>query len=233
MSNNEAPIGIVCATASEAAPFFEHLEGARAGHKALMDIRRGALSGMPAVVVCCGIGKTNAAMAAQALIDEGARAIVNPGAGGGISPEVGLFDIVVAECVQHHDVDAQTMLVESFPHYPSGVFACDEALVAAARAAATSASIGGQVRYGKTVSGEQFIDDAQRDSIVKATGGLAVDMEGAAIGQVCFANGVPFITVRSITDTAAHDGYGNYEANAARAASEVFAFTREMLLHLG
>lgn len=222
------PVGVICATESEIAPFVERMEDVSVTDKALFSFHSGRLGGVEVVVVCCGICKTNSAMVTQMLIDcFDVRAIVNAGTGGGIDPQVGLFDIVVTAQAEHHDVDAQTMLVESFPFFPSGIFQADEALVAAAQRAAQGCEA--TVRFGKAVSGEQFITDEQRDAIVAARGPLTVDMEGASIAQVCFANAIPFIGVRCVTDTAAHDGYGSYELNRDRASAAACAFTEQLL----
>ena len=225
------PVGIICATQSEVAPFLERLQDAQAEKKALFQFTRGTLDGVPVVVTCCGICKTNAAMVAQIMIDFfDVRAIVNAGTGGGMDPAVELFDVVVVTEFEHHDVDAFMMLVDSYPFYPSGVFQADEGLVQAAKRAAESFQ--GAVRYGKAVSGEQFISDEQRDAIVARCASLSVDMEGSSMAQVCYANGMPFIGVRAITDTAAHDGFGNYEANRDRASADASQFTSLLVAQL-
>lgn len=217
------PIGIICATQSEVAPFLERIENISVEKKALFEFSRGTLNGVEAVVVCCGICKTNSAMVAQIMIDLfDVRAVINAGTAGGMDPCVDLFDIVVATQFEHHDVDAEMMLVDSFPFYPSGVFEADAELVKAAER--VEAVYEGAVRYGKTVSGEQFITDEQRDDIVARCASLSVDMEGSSMAQVCFANGMPFIGVRGITDNAAHDGFGSYEVNRDRASQEVCDF---------
>ena len=74
------------------------------------------------------------------------------------------------------------------------------------------------VHFGRMVTGEQFITDEGRESIVERFAPLSVDMETAAIAQVCEAFGVPFIAVRSITDTAKHAGTENFEKNVKEAA---------------
>lgn len=223
-------IGIVTATKSEITPFLEHMADAAARKCALIDVYEGTFAGVPVVLTCCGVGKTNAAMASQMLIDRfGVDTLINAGTAGGMDPVLELFDVVVGTTFTHHDVDVQMVLMDSYPYYPTGTFAADEALLAAARAVEGFAR---PVHFGAMVSGEQFIDDAQRDDIVARCHSLAVDMESAAMAQVCFANDVAFITVRGITDTAEHDGFGNYEINSARASEDACAFTEQLLQRL-
>ncbi|MDO4443491.1 MAG: 5'-methylthioadenosine/S-adenosylhomocysteine nucleosidase [Slackia sp.] len=221
-------IGIVCATKTEVTPFLEKLEGATGVKRAAIDVYEGEFAGEPVVLTCCGVGKTNAAMACQMLIDRyEVEGIVNAGTAGGMAPEAGLFDIVVGTTFAHHDVDAQMVLIESYPYYPSGVFSADGELMEAARAAAQRSE--GIVRFGSMVSGEQFIDDAQRGDVIARHDPLAVDMESAAMAQACFANGVAFVSVRGITDTAEHDGFGNYEINSAKASVLACDFTESLV----
>ena len=221
-------LAILCATKTELAPFLGAIEDARAERCALIDVYRGVFAGAPVVLACCGVGKTNAAMACQALIDRfGADAVVNAGTAGGMDPSVRLFDVVVGETFAHHDVDAQMVLMDSYPYYPTGVFAADEGLLRAARAAQDA--FGRAARFGAMVSGEQFVDDACRADIVARHDPLAVDMESAALAQTCYANGVPFLSVRGITDTAEHDGFGAYEANSARASRDACTFAAALV----
>ncbi|MDO5042726.1 MAG: 5'-methylthioadenosine/S-adenosylhomocysteine nucleosidase [Slackia sp.] len=221
-------LGIVCATKTEVTPFLEKLDLKASAKRALVEVYEGEFAGVSVVLACCGVGKTNAAMVSQMLIDRyNVDAVVNAGTAGGMDRSVGLFDIVVSATCCHHDVDAQMVLMDSYPYYPSGVFEADSQLLQAAQDVA--ANFDSPVRFGAMVSGEQFIDDECRDDVIARHDPLAVDMESAAMAQVCFANGIAFLSVRGITDTAEHDGFGNYEINSAKASVLACDFT-ELLL---
>ena len=184
-----APIGIVCATRSEIAPFLEAMDVVSTDKKAMVEMYRGTFGGCDVVATCCGICKTNAAMAVQSMIDSyGVSCVINAGTAGGMDPVLDVFDIAVGTSFAHHDVDAQMMLVDSYPFYPSGVFAADEKLLAAARSVA--GSFERPVHFGAMASGEQFVDDTNRDGIVAKYSPISVDMESSSMAQVCFANGV-------------------------------------------
>lgn len=224
-------IAIVCATKTEVTPFLGKLDMKTCEKRALVEVYEGRFADTPVVLVCCGVGKTNAAMVTQMLIDRyEADVIVNAGTAGGMDRSVGLFDVVVSSTCCHHDVDAQMVLMDSYPYYPRGVFEADAGLVQAAQRVAEGFEA--PVRFGAMVSGEQFIDDQCRDDVIARHDPLAVDMESAAMAQVCFANDAAFLSVRGITDTAEHDGFGNYEVNSAKASVLACDFTELLLKEL-
>ncbi len=83
-----------------------------------------------------------------------------------------------------------------------------------------------KVYFGRMVTGEAFISDDGRKEIMDAFNPLSVDMETGSIAQVCYANSVPFIAIRSITDTADHSGSEFFEMNckeASKIAKEITA----------
>ena len=209
-------IAIVCAGDREFAPFLPLLKDPVITEKAMLRFHEGTLNGVPVVVLFTGVCKVNAAVAAQILIDHfHVNAIINAGTAGGIDPSVQLFDTVVSTESAYHDV-AANILTEFHPWMPSVWFQSDPALLKAARAAAETCPY--PIRFGRTVTGEQFITDDHRDEIIAGFAPLSTDMETAAFHHVCHVNGIPFIAVRTITDTAAHAGAGHFEQNCARAS---------------
>ena len=213
-------IAIVCAGDREFAPFLPLLKDPVITEKAMLRFHEGTLNGVPVVALFTGVCKVNSAVAAQILIDHfHVDAIINAGTAGGIDPAVQLFDTVISTESAYHDV-AANILTEFHPWMPSVWFQSDPALLTAARAAAETCPY--PIRFGRTVTGEQFITDDHRDEIIAGFAPLSTDMETAAFHHVCHVNGVPFIAVRTITDTAEHAGAGHFEQNCAR-ASEISA----------
>ncbi len=182
---------------------------------------RGTLHGQPVVLALSGIGKVAAATTAAALIEHfDVARIVFTGVAGGVGEGVNVGDVVVAQDYLQHDMDASPLFARwELPGYARTRLACDAAMSAllleAASACVSSASglfdqnyPDARVHHGLIVSGDRFVSaawesDRLRDDL-RAAGHavLAVEMEGAAVAQVCHDYGVPFAAVRTISDRA-------------------------------
>lgn len=217
-------VGILCASDTELAPFLKNMDIRRTTEKAMLRFHEGALRKIPAVAVYSGVCKVNAAIAAELLIEVfGAEAVINAGTAGGIDPGVGLFDTVIGERSVYHDV-AKDILTEFHPWMPSVYFPSDPELLSAARRYAKIASR--PLLFGTIATGERFVENGDRASILQKHSPLAVDMETASAAHVCYVNGVPFLAVRSVTDTGEDSGPEVFERNCERAselAAEVTA----------
>ncbi len=173
------------------------------------------------VTSCCGIGKVNAAVCTQVMIDRfGTDCIINTGIAGGMHNDVKLCDIVVSSSVLPHDLDAH--FLADYPPY-CAEFPSDEAL--RALAGAVCAEQGITVHSGRIVSGDAFITDSGVKAGIKAKfDPYAVDMETAAIGQTAWRNQVPFVSVRCISDLADDDGamsFDQFEQIAAKRVADI------------
>lgn len=223
-------IGILCAGDDELAPFLPHIKDCQTEKHALLTFYTGRLEGQPVVLLYSGVCKVNAAIAAQILIDRfGTDAILNVGTAGGMDARLDLFDTAVTTEVCYHDV-APDILTDFHPWLASVWMPADPTLLALCRRAA--ADFPGRVFFGRTICGESFITDAERADLCKAYAPLTADMESGAVAQVCHANGVPFLTIRTVTDTAAHSGIENFEVNCARAAGIAADLTRALLCEI-
>lgn len=189
----------------------------------LLEFHEGLLHDCPVIVVCCGIGKVNAAMCAQMLISEfSVTAIINTGSAGGLAPGLSVLDMVVCTDAVQHDFDTTVFGYSpgQIPGTTSPFFASDPhlralALSAFARVASGTSTEGGfkeKMIEGRIASGDAFIhDDSRRERIVSLFAPACVEMEGGAIAQVCAANGVPFIILRSVSDLAGKDAGMSYD----------------------
>lgn len=222
-------IGILCAGDRELVPFLPMLEERSIRTKAMLTIHEGQIAGVEVAALYSGVCKVNAAIAAQLLIGEcGCDAIINAGTAGGMDESLAIFDTVVSTEVAHHDVEAH-ILTEFHPWMESVWFRADQRLLTAAERAARGQS---HVCFGRMVTGEQFITDEGRERINACFHPLSVDMESAAVAQVCHANCVPFIAVRTMTDTPAQPGTGTFEQNCARASAITAKFVVRLLTEL-
>ena len=217
-------IGILFAGDREFAPFLPMIKDARTTKKAMLTVYEGRAEGVEVAALFSGVCKVNAAVATQILLDScGCGAVINAGTCGGMDERLELFDTVVSTEVAYHDV-APGILRDFHPWMDSVYFKADEGLLNLARQVA-----GERTFFGRMVTGEQFIADEKRPDINARFAPLSVDMETAAVAHVCHVNGAPFISVRTLTDTARHSGTTAFEENCARAAALSADFVRRML----
>lgn len=212
-------VGIVCAGDKELAPFLPLPCECRTTEKAMLKFHEGNIGGVDVVALFSGVCKVNAAIASQILIDTyHVDCIINAGVAGGMDRGLEIFDTVISTEVAHHDIDAG-ILTDFHPWMESVFFKADRELLELSRKAAEKLEHDYRIVWGRMVTGEAFIADEGRRQINKRFAPLTVDMETAAIAQVCYANSVPFIAVRCITDTEDHSGVGHFEENCCKAAA--------------
>ena len=222
-------IGILCAADSELAPFLPMLENTAAAERGMLRCWEGTLEGVPAAALFSGVCKVNAAIAAQTLICAcRCDAVINAGTAGGIDRRLAVFDTVVSTETAYHDV-GEDLLTDFYPWLPSAWFPCDPGLLALARRAAGQLEPGRRVFFGRVVTGEHFVEGEERERLAASRAPLSADMEAAAAAHVCYVNRVPFLSVRTVTDTRDHDGTGSFEKNCARASRLSAEFVRQML----
>ena len=111
---------------------------------------------------------------------------------------------------------AEDILTEFHPWMTTPRFAADPRLLAAAKRAA--GRLGRRIWFGPMVTGEQFIGEEGRAEILERFAPLSADMETAAAAHVCYVNQVPFLALRTITDTARRSGVETFEENCRRAS---------------
>lgn len=226
--------GIIGAMDIEITTLKEHMENLTVTEKAGTEFYEGQLNGLPVVLVRCGIGKVNAAIGAQILCDcFGVTHMVNTGIAGSLNARLDIGDMVVSREVMHHDFDCCHFgyPVCKIPGMPTA-FLADEALIGYATEAAQSVGVP-QVLTGTVASGDQFVaEPALKQQIIDRTGALCTEMEGAAIAQTAYRNGVPFVILRAISDKAdnsAEMDYPVFEAMAAKRCAKVVMLLAEKI----
>ena len=157
------------------------------------------------VLVQCGIGKVNAAMVTQALIDSySIEYIVNIGVAGALNPMLNIGDVVIADKLIQHDFD-----ITAFGHskgYITGVgdfIQTDENLRnKLEKLNHNNKDNDYKIKLGIIASGDIFCTDIEmKNKIYSKFDADCVEMEGAAIAQVCYLNEIPFVVMRSISDS--------------------------------
>ena len=216
-------IGIIGAMEVEVASLKEQMKDIQVTRKASMEFYSGIIEGKNVVVVRSGIGKVNAAVCTQILIDDfKAEVVINTGIG----------DIVVSTDLIHHDMNAVAFgyPVGQIPQMEAFSFHSDDALRALAVKACKEANPDIGVFEGRIASGDQFVaDQGVKDFITKEFGAYAVEMEGAAIAQAAYLNNVPFLVIRAISDKADGSAEMDYPTFEAQAAEHSFKLTLRIL----
>jgi adenosylhomocysteine nucleosidase len=217
-------IGVVSAMPEELAAVLEELDADRVDEHGGRRFHLGRLHGRDVVCVVSRIGKVAAAATTALLVERfAASSILFTGVAGAVSPGLAVGDVVVARTLLQHDLDATPI----FPRYEIPLLGLSEvptdpALTERAAAAARDFVGASRVHAGLVVSGDQFFASSAaiaelRERLPTA---LAVEMEGAAVAQVCHELGVPCAVVRTISDagddTAAHD-FGHFLSNVCGA----------------
>jgi adenosylhomocysteine nucleosidase len=215
-------IGIIGAMEEEVEILKKEMSVERKELKAKMEFFSGSLWGNTVVVVTCGIGKVNAAVCTQILVDDfNVDKVINVGVAGGIGEDVNPGDVVIADNLVQHDIDTSAFgdRLGQVPRMDTFDFKCDSELVSLAKAAADK--IKEHCSFvGRIVTGDQFIADTDKIKwLSKEFDAMACEMEGASVAQVCYLNSIPFVVVRSISDnanTGAHMDYENFKLIAVK-----------------
>ena len=213
-------IGIIGAMEVEVENLKADLANLQVTHLAGLDFASGELGGVPVVVVRSGVGKVNAALCTQVLIDHfGVTHVINTGIAGSLDSRLEIGDFVVSVDACHHDMDLTPLGFEPgvIMAHPTSFFVADEGLRAAAVRAIEAQ--GGRVIEGRIASGDQFVASAeQKTRILSTVGGACCEMEGAAIAHVCVSNSVPYVVIRAISDNANGDSPADFVAWEERVA---------------
>ena len=214
-------IGIIGAMEVEVASLKSAMKVSRMLKKAQMEFLEGELEGCQAVVVRSGIGKVNAAVCTQILVDEfGVDGVINTGIAGSLKAEINIGDIVLSTDVLHHDMDATGFgyPLGQIPQMDAFSFQADEQMRKLAKEVCEEVNPEIRVFEGRVVSGDQFISSREvKDKIKENFDGYCTEMEGAAIAQAAWLNQIPFVIIRAISDKAdgsAHMDYSEFEAKA-------------------
>ena len=208
-------VGIIGAMEQEVARLKEVMENVSITTRAGMDFYEGILEGKKVVVVQSGIGKVNAGMCTQILVDLfQVEAVINTGIAGSLNNDATGFGYPKGQIPQMKEFS----------------FQADECLRKIAHNVCEEVNPEIQVFEGRIASGDQFVcDQGVKDAIVKEFGAYAVEMEGAAIGQAAALNGVPFLIIRAISDKADNSANMDYPAFEKLAIEHSVRLTQGML----
>ncbi|WP_018247278.1 5'-methylthioadenosine/adenosylhomocysteine nucleosidase [Orenia marismortui] len=231
-------IGIIGAMDIEIELLKEELDLKDTLNKASMEFYAGELLDKEVVLVRSGIGKVNAAVCTQILIDDFAiDQIIFTGVAGAVDPVLDVGDIVISSEVAQHDIDVTGFGREygEVPGLDRVFFEAEEKLVNLAKVAGEKVTAKEDIKVliGRVLSGDQFIADREKVAWLESTfGGYCTEMEGAAVGQVCFLNSKPFVIIRSMSDKADGEANISFDEFAKIAADNSYKIVVEMLKNI-
>jgi adenosylhomocysteine nucleosidase len=229
-------LGIIGAMDEEVSRLKEVMEDVSISSKACMDFYRGRLSGKEVVVVRSGIGKVNAGICTQILVDDfNVDAVINTGIAGSLNANIDIGDIVLSTDALQHDMDATGFGYDLgvIPRMESSVFVADERLRRLAKEGCEKVNPDISVFEGRVVSGDQFVSDkAKKDYILKNFNGFCTEMEGAAIAQAAYLNKIPFLIIRAISDKADDSATVDYPTFEAKAIAHSVNLVEEIVKNI-
>jgi adenosylhomocysteine nucleosidase len=211
-------IGIIGAMDEEVSYLKSLLEMVSVKNILGMDFAIGKMASKSVVIVRSGIGKVNAAICAQVLVDMyGVDYIINTGVAGALGKGISVGDIVISKDLVHHDFDSTAFggyEPGEIPRLNKVFFEADEDLIEIALKASAEAAPNSKAYTGRIASGDQFISsNEQKEKIISRFKPLCVEMEGAAIAQTAYLNKIPFIVIRAMSDSSEDGAAASYEKN--------------------
>lgn len=214
-------VAVFVAMAEEAAPFL-----ARAQSQEAEEVVGGArvqpltIAGRDVLLVTTGIGLVNAATAAAVVVARHRPAsLVSAGSAGGLGDGVRVGDVVVGTSYAYSRADARAFgyVMGQVPGMPA-TFAADHRLIGGAKAYAGDLA----VHLGEVVSGDTFVDGPLVDEVRRDfPGALSTDMESTALAHTAHLFGLPFVSLRGISDLCGVVEFAEHVDDAADRAAEV------------
>lgn len=223
-------IGIIGAMKEEVDAFLSQIEVSNEKVVANCKFYEGKLINQDVIVLQSGIGKVNAALSTTILHEQyNIDAVINTGSAGGTDKNLNVGDVVIGESVVHHDADATAFGYEygQIPQMPH-LFKSDQRLINLAKEAVSEVENEINIVVGTIGTGDSFMSDEKRvkDVMNKLPFVKALEMEAAAIAQVCYQYGTPFLIIRSLSDIAGEKSDISFEAfldSAARNRADLVA----------
>ncbi len=225
--------GIIGAMDMEVDILKEKMEDVEIVEMAKMKFYDGTLSGQKTTLVRSGIGKVNAALAANVMISRfNADVIINTGCAGALDKELTIGDMVISKDAVEHDLDTSAIGFKKGEHPFMNIrfFEADENLIKRAEAAVKAVAPDVNIKFGRICTGDQFISSKEKKAeLIEEFQGACAEMEGASIAHVCYMYNIPFVIIRAISDQADDKGQMSFEEFAPIASKRSAAITRYMV----
>jgi len=213
-------IGVVVALKEEIEPLVEAMNHVQASKWGKRPIYEGVIGNCQVVAVAGGVGKVKAAATTQHLIDRfSVEAVICTGVAGAVNPGLEIGDIVISERAVQHDFDPGDPDV--LKKLRKRWLKADRGLVKLAVEAGKDLGFEHRIHLGRVLTGDQaIVTQERRQWLWKKFHGDCVEMEGAAVAQVCHMNGIPFLILRAISDSAAENSVREFKRSLAKSAAD-------------
>lgn len=201
-----------------------------------MDFVELTIKGRSVVAVQSGVGKVNAGICTQILVDHfHVDLVINTGIAGAIQACVNVGDIVISKDLVQHDVDATGFGYQKgqIPGITMREFPTDEALRELAYSVCKEVNPDISVFIGRIVSGDQFIADSKaKKRLLDEFDAYCTEMEGAAIAQVAYLNKISCLVLRAMSDKADEEAHESFEVIQNKAIEHCTNLTLEVISRL-
>ena len=229
-------IGIIGAMELEVEQLKSKITVSNIVMKAGMEFYEGTLNGASVVVVRSGIGKVNAALCVQILVDLfEITHIINTGVAGSLNAALDIGDILISKDAIHHDMDTTIFGYQlgEVPQMGTREFKADERLMSLAKSSCEKVNEGIHAIVGRVVSGDQFISSKEvKERLIANFHGDCAEMEGASIAHGAYLNKVPFVIIRAISDKADDSAEMDYPSFERAAAAHSAKLVEDMVQYI-
>ena len=226
-------IGIIGAMEEEVTQLKQAMQIEENIEYAAMTFCKGKLCGKDVVIVKSGIGKVNAGICAQILVDNfDVEILINTGIAGSLDAAIDIGDMVISTDLVEHDMDASIFgdPVGQIPRMDTFAFPADPALVEKAKAANAEANPDIKTFTGRIVSGDQFVSSAEvKEKLVTLFGAKCTEMEGAAIAHAAYLNKISCVIIRAISDKADNSATVDYPTFEKKAIEHSVRLVQNLL----
>lgn len=227
-------IGIIGAMDSEVQRLKEFISVDETVTISGIDYVCGQFEGKKVIIAKSGVGKVFAGICAQTMIITfKPDMLINVGVAGSLSKGLDIADVAIANNVVQYDMD--TTAVGDPLGMISGIniiyLPCDQSIVDTLSECANELGIKSKV--GTIASGDSFVNSREKKKyIVDNFSAISCEMEGAAIGQVCYVNKVPFCVIRAISDNGDENSENDYFVSMTKASGVAMDLTEKYLQKL-
>lgn len=226
-------IGIMGAMDEEILHYRNRIELLSEEEKAGIIFFTGSLNGFSVVICKCGVGKVNASVCTQILIEHfSVTHVIFTGVAGALDPTLDIGDIVVSSDCLHHDMDATALGFQlgQIPYSEKYIFDADPFLQKLALTVSKDVASTQKVIMGRILSGDQFIASREKvKQLYRDLAGSCTEMEGAAVAQVCNMYDIPYVIIRSMSDKANGSANVNFLEFTEKASLNSFKIVDRML----